>query len=69
MIETVTSSLYPNYNPLENKILMKVKTLDKVMSAKEFSKNYSCNYSLVIQLLTEKKIKGYKKDGIWYIGN
>ena len=68
IIETATSSLYPNYNPLEDKILMKAKTLDKAMTAEEFSENYSCNYLLVIKMLTEKKMEGYKKDGMWYVG-
>ncbi len=58
MIDASTSSLYPNYNPAEDKILMNIKSLDEAISAKEFSKNYSCDYSLVIQLLNEEKIKG-----------
>ena len=69
MINASSSALYPNYNPAEDKILINIKSLDKTMSAKEFSKNYSCDYALVIQLLNEEKIKGHKKEGIWYIGD
>ena len=67
MIDAVTSSLYPNYHPLQDKILMKVNALDRVMSAEEFSKKFSCDYSLVIKMLTNKKIQGYKKEGTWYL--
>ncbi len=67
IIDTVTSSLYPDYHPLEDKILMKVNTLDRVMSAEEFSKTFSCDYSLLIKMLTNKKIQGYKEEGVWYL--
>ena len=68
MIETVTSSVYPNYNPLVDRILINAKALNKTMSAEEFSKKYSCDYSLVIEMLATKKIQGYKEDDIWYVG-
>jgi len=68
VIETVTSSVYPNYNPSADRILINAKALNKTMSAEEFSKKYSCDYSLVIEMLTDKRIQGYKEDNIWYVG-
>ncbi len=68
IMNTSTSLLYPDYNPAKDKILINIQSLDKAISAKDFSDKYACDYSLVVQLLDEEKIKGYKKDGIWYIG-
>jgi len=67
VIDTSVSSLYPKYDPAKDKILINIESLDKTMPAKEFSDKYSCDHSLVIQMLIDKKIKGYMKNGVWYI--